>query len=600
MSKSNQRKQKKDSEVKTFTVPFSLELNNVNISNRTIIDSQLSKEELINKAINLNIKGSINEEAKCYQICLDKGFIDHRIFYNYGILLKKLNKLNEAEIYLRKAIQIKDNFKNIYSFLGEVLKDQGKFDEAKIILKKSIKLNPGNYHDHRNLGGIYFHYGQLEEARIETEQAIKLNPNYEKGYINLGVILRSMKKLKEAEIYTRKAIEINPNYAEAYANLGGILQDIGKLKDSEIYTRKALEINPNQAELYYNLGGILRDIGRLEDSELFLRKAIELKPDFVEAYYNLSFVLIKAKKFLEGFNHYECRWKVRNRKVFMIPKLQTSKPEWTPISKGRVLLWAEQGIGDEILFASLIPDLYERVDQLIIKADERLIPLFKRSFSPRIIYVNNNHSIDEEKYDFHIAMGSLLKFFRNNKEDIKKSKKKYLNVNKEKSNRFRNKIKDLGLNNKIIGISWKSNSTINENKSLSLEQFILGIYSPNVCFVNLQYGDNKFEINNIKEKHNIHIICLEEVDIYNNIDDLAALINACDIVVSIENMLFSLVGAIGIESKILLTRNCLCFNGNTDLHSDWFLEQDFFRQSLSGGWEEALNKIKNEIEIFKQ
>ena len=203
--------------------------------------------------------------------------------------------------------------------------------------------------------------------------------------------------------------------------------------------------------------------------------------------------------------------------------------------------------------------------------------------------------IDEENYNFHIAMGSLLKFFRKSEEDFKKGKKKYLKVNERKSTIFRDKLKNLGYK-KIIGISWKSNSLINKNKSLSLEKFILGIHSPNVCFVNLQYGDNKAEINNIREKYNIDIIEFEEVDIYNNIDDLAALIYACDVVVSIENLLFALAGALGVKSKILLTRNCLCFNGSNDLNSYWLPAQDFFRQTSSGGWEKALSKIKNEIE----
>ena len=96
-------------------------------------------------------------------------------------------------------------------------------------------------------------------------------------------------------------------------------------------------------------------------------------------------------------------------------------------------------------------------------------------------------------------MGSLLKFLRKSKEDIKKGKRKYLKVNERKSTIFKDKLKDLEYK-KIIGISWKSDSKINKNKSLSLEEFILGIYSPNVCFVNLQYGDNKIEINNIRIK----------------------------------------------------------------------------------------------------
>ena len=205
--------------------------------------------------------------------------------------------------------------------------------------------------------------------------------------------------------------------------------------------------------------------------------------------------------------------------------------------------------------------------------------------------------IDEENYDSHIAMGSLLRFFRKSEEDFKKGKQNYLKVNQRKSNIFKDKLKKLEFT-KIIGISWKSDSKKNKNKSLSLEEFILGIYTPNVCFVNLQYGDNKNEINNIRKKYNIDIIDFEEVDIYNDIDDFASLIDACDVIVSIENMLFALSGAIGIDSKILLTRNCLCFHGINDLNSYWLPAQAYFRQNSSGEWKEALSKIKYEIETY--
>ena len=131
---------------------------------------------------------------------------------------------------------------------------------------------------------------------------------------------------------------------------------------------------------------------------------------------------------------------------------------------------------------------------------------------------------------------------------------------------------------------------------MSLEKFILGIYSPNICFLNLQYGDTEDEINSIKIKYNINIFEIQEVDIFNNLDDLAALINACDIVVSIENLLFGLAGGLGIDSKILLKRNCHWFNGHDDLKSYWLPNQTFYRQTSHGEWRNELNQIKSEIE----
>ncbi len=373
------------------------------------------------------------------------------------------------------------------------------------------------------------------------------------------------------------------------------MKELGHLKEAEISTRKAIQIKPDYAEAHYNLGVLLKELGNLKEAEISTRKAIELQPDYAEAHYNLSHILIKEKKFEEGFNRYEWRWEVRDKKIVTGVKLKTSKPEWTPNKRGRVLFWAEQGIGDEILFTSLIPELVKLVDQLIITVDERLIPLFKRSFDQRIVYINKNQLVEEEKYDFHIAMGSLPKFLRIDKKTFEIGKKKYLKVNEKKTNIFRDKLKDSN-NKKLVGISWRSKSITNIQKSMSLEKFILGIYSPNICFVNLQYGDTEEEINNIKIKYNIDIVDLKEVDNFNNIDDLAALVNACDLVVSIENMIYALSGALGVESKILLTRNCIPYNGTNDLKSYWFENQTFYRQTSTEDWGKELSQVKNEIE----
>ena len=481
-------------QVKTFPVPLALGEIKDNIPITKNATSKPSKDEIINKALNLLSQGNISEAEKYYQYFLTEGFTDPGVFSNYGAILKKHGKLKEAELLIRKAIELK------------------------------------------------------------------------------------------------------PDFAEAYSNLGHLQKELGKLQEAELSTRKAIELKPDFEEAYYNLGNTLSDLGNLKEAETSYRKAIELNNEFEDAKYNLSLILLKSNNFKEGLNKYESRWKKRGQKKPFF----SSKPEWSPTNRGKVLVWAEQGIGDEILFASLIPEIAKAVDQLIVKVDARLIPLFKRSFDKRIIYIKGNQRIEDEKYDFQIAMGSLIKYFRTNKESFKKGKKRYLKVNESKSNIFRDKLLKNSKCKKIIGISWISKSTSHKYKSIPLEKFILGIYSPNICFLNLQYGDTKNEIKNIKLKYNIDIFDLKEVDNFNNLDDLASLVNACDMVVSIENIIFALSGALGIDSKILLKRNCLWFNGDNELESYWFKNQAFFRQNSSEGWEEALSKIKNEINTFNQ
>jgi Flp pilus assembly protein TadD len=212
------------------------------------------KEQIMCKAFKFHSEGNISEATKYYKSYINYGFIDAKVFSNFGVLLRGLGKLEEAEFATRRAIEINPNYALAYSNLGGILKDLGK----------------------------------LEEAELAARKAIKLNPKYPDAYTNMGIILKDLGRLKEAEFATRRAIEINPDYAVAYSNLGWILHDLGELKEAEFAARKAIEIKPDYPEAHSNLGVILKDLGNFKDAELSILKAIELNPNFGAAYFSLS------------------------------------------------------------------------------------------------------------------------------------------------------------------------------------------------------------------------------------------------------------------------------------------------------------------------
>ena len=190
MIKSKRNQKEEGSKWKKIPVPFSIGDIKENINLNTNKESNPSKEQIINQAFKYHSKGNIAEAAKYYQFFIDKGFKDYRVFSNYGVILKDLGKLKEAEASTRKAIEINPDFANAHSNLGNVLRDLHK----------------------------------LKEAAISYRKAIEINPNYAVAHSNLGNVLRDLRKLKEAEISYRKAIEINPNYEIAHSNLGNVLR----------------------------------------------------------------------------------------------------------------------------------------------------------------------------------------------------------------------------------------------------------------------------------------------------------------------------------------------------------------------------------------
>ena len=217
------RNQKQEGfEVKTFPVPFEQLKIKENITLNTYSTSKSSREQIIDQAFNFHSKGNISEAIKYYKYFIKQGFKDHRVFSNYGSILKDLGDLQEAERLTRKAINLKPNYEKAHSNLGNILSDLGKLKEAEISLHKALKINPNFANAHYNLGNIFRELGKQKEAEISLRKAIEINPELAQAYNNLGRILKEIGNLKEAEETTLKAIELNPDLSEAYLNLSMI------------------------------------------------------------------------------------------------------------------------------------------------------------------------------------------------------------------------------------------------------------------------------------------------------------------------------------------------------------------------------------------
>tara|TARA_Y100001968_G_C19408376_1_gene744980 strand:- start:136 stop:1908 length:1773 start_codon:yes stop_codon:yes gene_type:complete len=288
------------SEVKTFPVSFSLGEVKDNIAITTTSKTQISKQEVINQAVTFHQQGNISEATKYYQYCINQGFNDHRVFSNYGLILKSLGKLQDAESSTRKAIELKPDFALAHYNLGIILNDLGKSKDAELSYFKAIKIRPNYAEAHYNLGVILDNLGKLQKSELSYRRAIKIKPDYAEAHYNLGVILNNLGKLQEAELSYRKAIKLKPDYAVAHSNLGIILKDLGKLKEAELSQLKAIELKPDFAEAHSNLGNILYDLGKLKEAALSQRKAIELKPDFAIAHSNLGNILKDLGKLKEA------------------------------------------------------------------------------------------------------------------------------------------------------------------------------------------------------------------------------------------------------------------------------------------------------------
>ena len=436
---------------------------------------------------------------------------------------------------------------------------------------------------------------QFDQAIIAFQKALEIRPADAQGYNNMGTAYKMQEQFEEAANCYSKALELNPDYAEAYSNLGGVLQKQGNFEEAIASCHKSLVLNPNHAEAHYNLGVTLIDLQEFDQAIVALKKAISLRPDYAEAGNNLGRMYWLTENFVEAFPLMEWRWGVEQE--FIGTQFISDKPVWDGSDGEQVLVWREQGIGDEIMFSSMFSELNKNSSKIIVECDSRLIPLYKRSFSEDIKFLDDRNAIDNYRYDSQIALGSLPRYLRSRLEDFRKSASGWLKADPQRVSNLRTKLKAAG-RERIIGVSWltKTQRPDAQNRNISLDLLASHLARIPATYVSLQYGDTTEEILSVNSASDIKIQSVEEIDLFSDIDGLAALISACDMVISIDNATVHLAGALGVDTRVLLPFMPDIRWGLGRSDSYWYDQLKLYRQEKEGEWNQPLDLLMCDIE----
>jgi hypothetical protein len=279
---------------------------------------------------------------------------------------------------------------------------------------------------------------------------------------------------------------------------------------------------------------------------------------------------------------------------FLHPYLSTSRNEYElGVSVGVVLVWAEQGIGDEIMFGTMLEE-FGRLSGcgLLVQADRRLLPLLRRSL-PQYEYVERGEVVSEDRYGSHIPMGSLGGLLRGSWESFEGKSGAYLKTDARRTRRIREELQR-GCTDQLVGVSWRSaNPDTGAQRSMSLEELVRGLWRPGVRLVNLQYGDVSEEIEQVRARLGVEVHCYEGVDNREDMDGLASLLEACDEVVTVGNATAHLAGAIGKEASVLLPHVAgwrWMAEGPT---TPWYSSLTLLRRQLGQDWLQVLSHRKS-------
>jgi hypothetical protein len=367
--------------------------------------------------------------------------------------------------------------------------------------------------------------------------------------------------------------------------------------------RRAVHATPGFVDALWNLGTSLQFLGEIDESIAALRKAVDLQPDLPPAHMNLAMSLFLKGDFVKAWEEYEWRWQCARFGKRPLAALRLA-PAWSgePLAGKRILVYGEQGIGDEIMFASAYPQLIGQASQCMIGCEPRLSPLFRRSF-PKAVVVGMDtlsHPKNDEqigKFDFQAAAGSLLRHLRPHMSAVD-APSSYLMANRESIERWESRLADLrpAL---IVGISWRGGSDPAEARRRSAN---LGLWSPvlqvpRVRFVSLQYGAHPAELADAGLPHDREIGFWKDMDPLADMDDLAALIAAVDLVISVDNSTVHLAGALGVPTWALISFPSSSYwrwllEGESTV---WYQHVRLFRKSAGEDWLPTMERVASEL-----
>jgi Flp pilus assembly protein TadD len=429
--------------------------------------------------------------------------------------------------------------------------------------------------------------GRLIEAERIYRQVLAIDPNNADCLHLLGMVAFQSGRHGEAVELIREAISIHKMGASYHSNLGNVLQTQGRLDEAEASFRQALELKPELAEVHLNLGHILKAQGHVDSALACYRQALCLKPELAEARLAESTTLLLKGDFVTGWKQFESRWHTQDCNS---PLRTNAHPVWRGEQRsGRLLIQGEQGVGDEIMFAGLIPDVLHAGHRCVLNCDPRLQPLFARSF-PGVQVISGYDPARDLELDIaaHLSSGDLPGFFRTRNESFAETTSPYLFADPAKRERFRSSYRDGRL---LVGLAWYTrNPKSGRSRSIDLSLLAPLFTLPSIRSVSLQYGDRD-KLQAEAAAAGAPLLIDRDVDQFADIDGFAAQVAAMDLVVTIDNSTAHLAAALGVPTWLLLPFAAdwrWLLSGDS---SPWYPSMQLFRQPTNGDWQSVLQQV---------
>lgn len=475
------------------------------------------------------------------------------------------------------------------------------FVAAIVSFERVLRYRHDDADAHNNLGLSCLGLGRGEDAMDAFVLAVHFRPHFPQALYNLALAAIVLGDFEQAVASLDQAIGLQPDYAAAHSTLGYLLShQTGDFERGAAHIKRAFDLNPADPDVACNYSAVLVQEGHTGEALKICRQLLAACPDMHEARLNCAFALLKRGDYAEGWHAYEARKLARGNYV---PRALTL-PEWQgqPLPGKKLLIHAEQGIGDQIMFASCVPDVLNCVESCMLECAPPLVPLFRRSFPSAMIELQVQDDAcltrlaQSAGMDYQVAIGSLPARFRAGRSDFP-CHTGYLKAAPERVAYWRRRLDALGKGPKI-GISWFGGaaSTRGASRSTRLADWLPILREPGRHFVNLQYGNTGEELLALMREQQVMVHDWREA--FESYDETAALVTALELVISVQTALVHLAGALGKSAWVMLPAACEWRYGEDGEAMPWYPGVRLLRQPSAGDWQAVVRRIAQDVALL--
>ncbi len=514
-----------------------------------------------------------------------------------AIVHEELRDIQPALARVRAAIALKPDRAEYHVTLARLLVKAGDHKTALEAAMQALKLEPGSADVHATIAGVYHPW--REDLAVEAaKRAIEIDPASHPGHGNLAAALWGLGRLEEAGRHGMEAVRLKPGQISYRANLALILKDLGRIEEARALYRDMIEEAPNHPKLSMDMGTLAVECeGDLRAAREWYRRA-QVSSDDPRAFLSEALIDLLEGRFETGWDKYEARKRVADQRYQH--SIFASFPQWggEALQRGRLLVYGEQGLGDEIMFASMFADLGRRTSDVILMCDQRLGALFERSFPGFEVIAEPRGSQPEraarlEGVECAVGAGSLGRHFRRRAADFP-AHSGYLTLDPRRVAAWRERLDALAPGPRV-GLSWIGGlqKTGRSRRSLTLERLEPLLRAPGAAWVSLQYTDSSEEIAALQGERGIRVH--EFPGVTRDIDDLASLIGALDLVISVCNTTVHVAGALGREVLVMAPFVPEWRYGMSGERMIWYPSARVFRQAKYGDWDGVIAQVAQAI-----